>query len=43
MFANGSVKIDGVRYPSYDPETGFDLPDLAAGESVTVEFDVKVN
>ncbi len=42
-FVNGSVKIDGVSYPSYDPETGFDLPDLAAGESVTVEFDVKVN
>jgi len=42
-FVSGSVKINNVAYPAYDPETGFDLPDLAAGESVTVEFDVKVN
>lgn len=42
-FAPGSVKIDGASYPAYNPETGFDLPDLAAGQSATVEFDVTVN
>lgn len=42
-FAAGSVKINGVAYPAYNPATGFDLPDLAVGAAVTVEFDVTVN
>lgn len=42
-FVDGSVKIDGTAYPAYNPQTGFALPDLAAGESVTVEFQVKVS
>lgn len=42
-FTAGSVKINGVAYPALHPQTGFDLPDLAAGEAVTVEFDVTVN
>ncbi|MDE6691271.1 MAG: DUF11 domain-containing protein [Clostridia bacterium] len=42
-FVAGSVEIDGVAYPAYNPQTGFDLPDLAVGQSVTVEFDVTVN
>lgn len=42
-FVNGSVKINGVSFPAYNPQTGFALPDLAVGESVVVEFDVEVN
>lgn len=42
-FTAGSVKVNGVTYPAYNPETGFALPDLAVGEAVTVEFDVTVN
>ena len=42
-FVAGSVEVDGVSYPAYNPQTGFDLPDLAAGVAVTVEFDVTVN
>lgn len=42
-FVAGSVKVDGAAFPAYDPQTGFSLPDLPAGASVTVEFDVKVN
>lgn len=42
-FVAGSVKINGVAYPAYNPQNGFDLPDLAAGQSATVEFDVTVN
>ncbi|MDE7379412.1 MAG: DUF11 domain-containing protein [Clostridia bacterium] len=42
-FVAGSVKIDGASYPAYNPQTGFALPDLAVGQSVTVEFDVTVN
>lgn len=42
-FVAGSVKIGGTSYPTYNPETGFALPNLATGASVTVEFDVKVN
>ncbi|MDE7070393.1 MAG: DUF11 domain-containing protein, partial [Clostridia bacterium] len=42
-FTAGSVKVNGVNNPAYNPQTGFDLPDLAVGEAVTVEFDVTVN
>lgn len=41
-FIAGSVKIDGTAYPTYNPQTGFPLPDLAVGEAVTVEFDVTI-
>ena len=39
----GSVVVNGVAYPAYNPQTGFSLPDLAEGEEVKVEFDVTVN
>lgn len=42
-FTAGSVKINGVSFPAYNPQTGFSLPDLPVGDSVTVEFDVTVN
>lgn len=42
-FVSGSVKIDGVAQPSYNPATGFPLANLAVGNSTTVEFDVTVN
>ena len=42
-FTAGSVKVNGVSYPVYNPQIGFVLPDLAVGQSVTVEFDVTVN
>ncbi len=42
-FVAGSVRINGAAFPAYDPQAGFDLPDLAVGQAVTVEFDVTVN
>lgn len=42
-FVNGSVKIDGVSYPSYDPETGFFAANLTPQTEVTVTFQVQVN
>ena len=42
-FVAGSVKINGMTYATHNPAMGFGLPDLAVGESVTVEFDVKVD
>lgn len=42
-FVVGSVKINSINYPAYNPQTGFGLPDLAVGQSVVVEFDVEVN
>ncbi|MDE5756176.1 MAG: DUF11 domain-containing protein [Clostridia bacterium] len=42
-FVAGSVKVNGAAQPTYDPQAGFDLPDLAPSEAVTVEFDVTVN
>lgn len=38
QFVSQSVYIDGVQYTSYNPSTGFSLPDIAAGASVTVKF-----
>ena len=42
-FVAGSVRIDGVAQPTYNPATGFPLADLAVGASTIVEFDVTVN
>ena len=42
-FVSGSVTVDGVAYPLYDPEAGFYLTELLPGQSAKVEFDVKVN
>ncbi len=42
-FVPGSVKIDGISYPAYNPQTGFPLANLAVGASTVVEFDVTVN
>lgn len=42
-FVAGSVKINGMTYATHNPAMGFGLPDLAVGQSVTVEFDVKVD
>lgn len=42
-FVANSVKLNGIGYSVYDPETGFVLRGLAAGEAVTVEFDVTVD
>ncbi len=39
----GSVKINGVKQPSYGPITGFPLPELNPGESVVIEFDLKAD
>lgn len=42
-FTLGSVKIDGITQASYNPATGFPLPNLAVNASTVVEFDVLVN
>ena len=42
-FVAGSVKVDGVAQPAYNPANGFTLANLAVGASTVVEFDVTVN
>lgn len=42
-FVAGSVTINGIAYPAYDPAVGFLLPAIASGQSVTVTFQVKIN
>lgn len=42
-FVSNSIKIDGTDFSVYNPEIGFALRSLAPGETITVEFDVKVN
>lgn len=42
-FVENSVKLDGETKEGYNPETGFELKNLNAGDSVSVEFRVKVN
>ena len=41
-FVPGSVTIDGISYPAYNPTTGFPLSDLVSGAGATVVFSVKV-
>ena len=42
-FVNGSVTIDGVSYPAYNPQVGFFAANLTPQASVTVTFQVQVN
>ena len=37
------MKVNGVTQPNYDLITGFYLPDLNPGESITVEYDMRIN
>ncbi len=37
-FVADSVEINGVTQPGINPETGFDLPDIANKETVTITF-----
>lgn len=39
----GSVKVNGVAQPNRDMYAGFYLPDLNPGESVTIEYDLKID
>lgn len=44
IFKTGTVTIDGVSYPDYDPIAGFNLPNnLIAGNTSLVQFNVTVN
>lgn len=42
-FVSGSVLVNGVSKPSYDPQVGFTLGTMQMGQVVTIEFKVKVN
>ncbi|MGL6105484.1 DUF7507 domain-containing protein [Romboutsia sp.] len=41
-FKSGTVLINGVSYPTYDPIVGFNLPDLIAGNTALVQFQATV-
>lgn len=42
-FVAGSVFINGVNQPSYNPQTGFSAVNLAPQASVTITFQVQIN
>ena len=42
-FLKGSVKINGVVQPAYDPVDGFALPDLNPGDTVVIEYKLKAD
>lgn len=42
VFKAGTVKVDGISYPSYDPIVGFELPNLISGNTSLVEFKATV-
>ncbi len=42
-YVAGSVKVNGVTESTSDPLTGFSLPDLKPGETVTIEYDMQIN
>ncbi len=41
-FVDGSVYINGVNYPAYNPETGFNLGTLVPTQSAIITFQVQV-
>lgn len=42
-FVTGSVTVDGDSEPTFNPNTGFNIGTLAAGDSITVVFDTTVD
>ena len=42
-FVDGSVTVDGVSYPAYNPQTGFFAANLTPQASVSVTFQVQIN
>ena len=42
-YVAGSVKVNGVVQPTSDPVTGFFLPDLKPGETITIEYNIQIN
>lgn len=42
-YVAGSVTVNGVSQPAYDPVAGFPLPDLNAGQAVTVGYTIQAN
>lgn len=42
QFVTGSVKINGLSYPDFDPNTGFSVGVIAPGDTINVSFVVKV-
>ena len=42
-YVAGSVKLNGAELPSKDMTSGFFIPDLNPGETLTVEYDMKIN
>ena len=41
-FVPGSVKIDNISYPTYDPYASFTLGNIISGDSLVVAFDTTV-
>ena len=42
-YVAGTVRVNGVSQPTYDPATGFALPDIPAGGSTTVTYNIIAN
>ena len=42
-YVAGSVKVNGVAQPTFDLVTGFTLPNLTPGETVTIEYDMQID
>ncbi|CEH32906.1 DUF7507 domain-containing protein [Romboutsia lituseburensis] len=42
-YISGTVSINGIVYPALDPTVGFELSNLAPGQTVTVAFNAKIN
>ena len=42
-YVAGTVKVNGISQPTYDPAEGFALPDIPAGGSATVTYNIIAN
>ena len=41
LFVTGSVKVNGIAQPAYDPIAGFDLPDADPDATIVIEYQIK--
>ena len=42
-FIAGTVRVNGIAMPAAEPNSGFSVPDIAGGDTLTVNFSVKAD
>lgn len=42
LFVTGSVTVNGLKYPAYNPEVGFNIGTIIPGQTMTVTYQVQI-